>query len=103
MRNVVRSSEVTLLETAPRARGVYETTAENGRTLDCDVMSVGMRETYEAMSHDHHPEYALDIGHWENYQDEDTCLFEGRRYYILRHRIDSNLHMILTIERERQP
>ena len=102
MRNVIRSSEVTLLTAVPVPRGVYDTAYEPERTLPCDVLNVSMREVYEAQSRDHYPEYVLDIGHYTNYNDEDTCVFEGKRYSVLRHNVSGDLHMMLTIERERK-
>lgn len=97
--SVIRTSEVTLLSPAPRARGVYDTAAENRRTVTCEVKNVTRAEAYEAMSHGHSPQWILDIGHYENYQDETSCLFEGKRYTVLRAYVTKNLHMELTIER----
>lgn len=99
MRNVIRSSEVTLLEDVPRARGVYDVGAPNQRTLPCEVQNVTRAEAYEAMSHEHRPQWVLDIGHYDNYRDESSCLFEGKRYTILRSYVRQDLHVELTIER----
>ena len=98
--SAIRSSEVTLLAAAPRARGVYDTGDPNQRTIPCEVKSVSRAELYDAMDHGHNPQWVLDIGHYDNYQDESSCLFEGKRYTILRSWINpKNLHTELTIER----
>ena len=97
--SVIRSSEVTLLSAAPKARGVYDAETGDARVLPCDVLNVSMTESYKAMDIGHNPEYVLDIGHYDNYQGETICLFEGRRYAIIRHYTTKRLHMELTIER----
>lgn len=99
MSTTIRSSEVTLLQAAPKARGVYETGPNGGRTVPCDVKNVSRAEVYEAMNYGHEPRWILDIGHYDNYGEETEVFFEGKRYAVLRAYVTKDLHMELTIER----
>lgn len=97
---MIRSSTVTLLTGAPEPRGVFVTPSEMGREVFCDVMSVGMREVYEAMTHGHRPEWTLTLSDYAEYQGERVCLFEGTRYRILRTYVRPDFAIELTLERE---
>lgn len=96
---MIRSSVVTLIRAIPEAHGIYEQPATETRTVPCDVMSVGRREHYEALSHGIHPEWVLLLGDYAEYQDEMTCEFEGRMYKIVRTYTRGDRRIELTIER----
>ena len=100
---MIRSSVVTLLTGAPEPRGVFTTPREAGREVMCDVLSVGMREVYEAMTHGHRPEWTLVLSDYAEYQGERVCLFEGDRYRILRTYVRQDHRIELTLEREEGP
>lgn len=97
---MIRSSTVTLLAGVPEPRGVFQTPAETGREVFCDVQSVGMREVYEAMTHGHRPEWTLVLSDYAEYQGERVCIFEGTRYRILRTYVRADFAIELTLERE---
>ena len=100
---MIRSSTVTLLSGAPTPRGVFQTPVETEREVFCDVASVGMRETYEAMASGYMPEIKLVLSDYAEWQGERRCLFEGNRYRILRTYIRDDARMELVLEREEAP
>ena len=100
---MIRSSTVTLLAGAPTPRGVFQTPVETEREVFCDVASVGMRETYEAMASGYMPEIKLVLSDYAEWQGERRCLFEGVRYRILRTYIRDDARMELVLEREEAP
>lgn len=97
---MIRSSVVTLLAASPEPRGVFTTPVETGRTVYCNVASVGMRETYEAMASGYAPEIKLVLSDYAEYQGERKCDFEGVRYRILRTYVRDDLAIELVLERE---
>lgn len=100
---MIRSSTVTLLAGVPEPRGVFQTPAETGREVYCDVQSVGMRETYEAMTHGHQPEWTLILSDYSEYQGERRCIFERVPYRIIRTYVRADFAIELTLEREEGP
>ncbi len=97
---MIRSSVVTLLTASPEPRGVFQTPTETPREVYCGVMSVGMKETYEAMASGYAPEIKLVLSDYTEYQGERTCIFEGVRYRILRTYIRNDYCIELVLERE---
>lgn len=96
-----RATVVTLISAVPEAHGIYEPVAPKARTVYCTVRSVGMRETYEAMSHQLSPEWTIELSDPAEYQDEQTVELEGRRYTVIRTYINRHGGVELTIQRER--
>lgn len=96
---MIRSSTVTLLAGAPEPRGVFQLPIETEREVFCDVMSVGMREAYEAMANGHRPDIRLLLSDYAEYQGESECIFEGTRYGILRTYVRDDAGIELTLER----
>lgn len=97
---MIRSSVVTLIAATPEPRGVFDTPVETERTVYCDVMSVGMRETYAAMASGYAPEIKLVLSDYAEYDGERKCRFEGVRYRILRTYIRDDMAIELVLERE---
>ena len=97
---MIRASTVTLLTGTPEPRGVFQTPVETGRDVYCEVMSVGMKETYEAMASGYAPEVKLFLHDYAEYQRERCCIFEGIRYRILRSYIRNDYGIELVLERE---
>ena len=97
---MIRASVVTLIKASPEPRGVFDTPVETERQVYCDVASVGMRETYEAMASGYAPEIKLVLSDYAEYQGERKCLFEGVRYRILRTYVRDDLRIELVLERE---
>lgn len=96
---MIRASVVTLIGETPESAGVHETTVTENRVRYCDVQSVGRRETYDAMSHNLHPEWVLILGDYAEYDGETRCIFEGKRYKVIRTYVRSDSRIELTIER----
>ena len=97
---MIRASTVTLLTGAPEPRGVFQTPVETEREVYCEVMSVGMKETYEAMASGYAPEMKLVLRDYAEYQGERRCIFEGVRYRVLRTYIRNDYGIELVLERE---
>lgn len=79
---------------------MFDTPVETERQVYCDVASVGMRETYEAMASGYAPEIKLVLSDYAEYQGERKCLFEGVRYRILRTYVRDDYQIELVLERE---
>lgn len=89
-----------LISGSPEPRGAFVQPVETLREVMCDVLSVGMREVYEAMSHGHSPEWTLVLSDYAEYQGERTCIFERVRYRIIRTYVRQDHRIELTLERE---
>lgn len=75
---------VTLITESPEARGVHEDHEDAGREVFCTVKSVGMREIYEAMAHNKHPELVFELSQDFEYQDEKRLIYHGKKYDVIR-------------------
>lgn len=95
-----RMSEVILITEDPVAHGVGEVGKEIRRRRSCEVRSVSQTETYIAMGQGMNPEYKLVLPYEADYNDERICIFEGRRYRILRTYIRETNGIELVIQRE---
>lgn len=95
-----RQSACALIAETQGPRGVLEAPTTTERIVCCTVRSVGMREVYEAMSHDLHPEIVLELADYAEWQRERRVLFEGVYYRVLRTYINSHNGIELTLERE---
>lgn len=96
---MIRASVVTLLGEVPEAHGVYETPTQPQRTVACTVQSVYQQEFYNALNHGFTPSLVLVLGNYAEYQDERECIFEEKRYKIIRPYIRSDNKIELTVER----
>ena len=97
---MIRASTVTLISASPDPRGQFVQPVEQLREVMCDVLSVGMREVYEAMTHGHRPEWTLVLSDYAEYQGERVCVFERVRYRIIRTYVRQDHRIELTLERE---
>lgn len=93
---------ITLISDVPEARGRFEAHTEIRRVVYCTVKSVGMRETYEAMSHGLKPEWVFELAHSFEYNGEKECEFQGIRYHIIRTYITEADGIEITVERGNQ-
>ncbi|MBQ1285160.1 MAG: hypothetical protein IIY19_01795 [Lachnospiraceae bacterium] len=96
---MIRASAVTLLGEIPEAHGVYETPERPARLVACTVQSVHASEFYAALNQQLRPECVLVLGNYAEYQDEKECIFEGKRYKIIRPYVRSDNRIELTVER----
>jgi hypothetical protein len=79
-----KADVITLIAEAPEARGVYDNPETTERTVYVTVRSVGMTETYTAMSQGLAPEVRFELAGADDYAGEKTCRYNGRLYDILR-------------------
>ena len=96
---MIRASTVTLISTLPDAHGVYDAPALLEREVACDVVSVSRNEAYAAMNHNLKPAWTLILSDYGEYQDEQTCRFEGNLYRIIRTYTRSDHRIELILER----
>lgn len=96
---MIRASTVTLISTLPDAHGVYDAPALMEREVACDVESVTRIEAYTALNHGLHPSWVLVLSDYAEYDDEQTCRFEGKLYKILRTYTRPDHRIELVIER----
>ena len=73
-----------LIAEDPAAHGVYEEVNETERMVYVTILSVGMTETYTAMSAGLAPDWRFVIREAADYQGEKKCRFRGVMYDIVR-------------------
>lgn len=76
--------ELKLIGENPAAHGVFEQYAPTERTVFCSVRSVGMSESYQALSYGLHPQFVFTLSDYTDYQGEKICEYKGTRYRIVR-------------------
>ncbi|MBQ7886944.1 MAG: phage head-tail adapter protein [Clostridia bacterium] len=81
---MARADVITLIAESPEARGIYDNPETTERTVFVTVRSVGMTETYTAMSQGLRPEVKFELAAPEEYQGEAVCRYHGKLYTILR-------------------
>lgn len=70
---------------------------EARREVFCAVKSVGMRETYEALSVGLKPEFTFILADYYEYENEERVEYEGVEYRVLRtYRNSTQLEMVVT-------
>lgn len=96
---MVRADVLTLISEAPAAHGAFESYTPTERQVYCTVRSVGMRESYEAMSHGLHPEWVFELTHSFEYEGEKKCRFRGIAYNVIRTYVTEADGIEITVER----
>ena len=96
---IIRKSTALFIAETPNAHGIYDAPVETKRELPVTVRSVGMRETYEAMSKGHYPEIVIILEHDFDYQGEKLIELRGVRYDVLRTYLNKYEQLELTLER----
>lgn len=81
---MAKADVITLIAESPKAHGIYDNPNLAERTVFVTVRSVGMTETYTAMSQGLAPEVKFELAAAEEYQGEKICRFHDRLYNILR-------------------
>lgn len=97
---MIRYAELILITEDPTAHGVGEGTKEIRRRRTCEVRSVSQTETYLAMGQGLNPELKVRLAYESDYNDERVCIFEGKRYRILRTYIPETNGIELVLQRE---
>lgn len=71
--------------------------AETNKNVFCAVKSVGMRETYEALSVGLKPEYTFILADYYEYSGQERVKYNGVEYRVLRtYRNSNQLEMVVT-------
>lgn len=99
---MVRADVLTLIADSPAAHGRFDAPTEQRRQVYCTVRSVGMRESYEAMSHGLRPEYVFVLTHSFEYSGEKRCEFHGVTYHVIRTYVNESDGIEITVERGNQ-
>lgn len=102
MRSMVRADVLTLIEEIQGSHGRFEDASEIRREVYCTVRSVGMRESYEALSHGLRPELVFVLTHSFEYHGEKRCEFHGIEYTVLRTYVTEADGIEITVERGNQ-
>lgn len=79
-----RAESIKLVSGVPGNRGVFEPVTETLREVAAESRSVGMQETYTAMSQGLRPSVSFKLALAEDYQNEKELEWNGERYRILR-------------------
>lgn len=95
---MIRADVITLIKEDPTAHGAFDTPALIMREVMCTVASVGMNETYTAMSQGLSPQYRFILALAEDYENERRLIFHGEHYRIIRTYINGD-GIELTAER----
>jgi hypothetical protein len=70
---------------------------ETTRDVFCRTASIGMKEFYEANAHDFYPEMKFILADHLDYEGEQLCEHDGRRYRVLRtYRAGQELEITVT-------
>lgn len=97
---MTRNTTAILYREDPNPRGVFEPPVRVERKVYCTVRSVGMRETYEAMTHGLRPELVLVLAQAFEYRGEDGVTLDGTDYTILRTYETTTDGIELTLQRK---
>lgn len=99
---MVRADVITLIEEIQGAHGRFDEASELRRQVFCTVRSVGMRESYEALSHGLRPEWVFVLTHSFEYQGEKRIEYHGVEYTVLRTYVTDADGIEITVERGNQ-
>lgn len=99
---MVRADVLTLIDEIQGSHGRFDQASETRRQVYCTVRSVGMRESYEALSHGLRPEWVFVLSHSFEYRGEKRCEFHGVEYTVLRTYVTESDGIEITVERGNQ-
>lgn len=92
-----RTGVIKLIGEDPAAHGIFDAPKETERTVYCIIRSVGYSEYYRAMDHDLSPSFVFRLADYAEYKGEKICVFEGKRYRVVRTYVDGTA-IELTVE-----
>lgn len=95
---MMRSGVLYLVAESPETHGVFDPPTETQRMVYCTIKSVGYQEYYRAMENALRPSLVFVLADYAEYQDEKTCVYEGKRYQIIRTYITAQQTIELTVE-----
>jgi len=79
-----RQGVLYLVSETPETHGVFDRPQETRRKVFCTIKSVGYNEYYRAMENSLTPSFVFVLEDYAEYQNEKTCVYEGKRYRIIR-------------------
>ena len=97
---MIRHTTAILYREDPSPRGVFDRPVRQERKVFCTVRSVGMRESYEAMSHGLRPELVITLAQAFEYQGEGGVILDGTDYTVLRTYVTTEDGIELTLQRK---
>ena len=81
---MMRADVITLVSEDPSSHGVYETYTPTNTEVFAEVRSVGMRESYEALSIGLHPEIVFRLSVADDYDDQRQVIWNNVTYKVIR-------------------
>ena len=81
---MMRADVITLVSEDPSSHGVYETYTPTNTEVFAEVRSVGMRESYEALSIGLHPEIVFSLTNEADYDGQRQVIWNNVTYKVVR-------------------
>lgn len=95
---MMRSDVIYLVAEDPAAHGIFDRPEETLRMVYCAVKSVGLQEYYRALEQDLHPTFVFVLRDYAEYKAEKVCVYNGKRYRIVRSYVTPQNSVELTVE-----
>ena len=81
---MMRADVITLVGEDPRSHGLYDDFTPTNTEVFAEVRSVGMRESYEAMSVGMHPEIEFRLNNEADYDGQRQVIWRNVTYKVIR-------------------
>ena len=81
---MMRADVITLVGEDPRSHGLYDTFTPTNTAVFAEVRSVGMKESYEAMSVGLHPESVFRLNNEADYDGQRQVIWRNVTYKVIR-------------------
>lgn len=97
---MIDTAELILVVTNSDASGTEVDSIVSRKGILCSTRSIGMKETYQAMSVERKPEVCLVLENADDYGGEQYAVWKGSNYKILR-TFQKGFSLELTLEKTR--
>lgn len=81
---MMRADVITLVGEDPRSHGLYDSFTPTNTEVFAEVRSVGMKESYEAMSVGLHPEIVFRLNNEADYDGQRQVIWRNVTYKVIR-------------------
>ncbi len=81
---MMRADVITLVGESPSSHGLFDTFTPTNTQVFAEVRSVGMRESYEAMSVGLHPEIVFRLNNEADYDGQRQVIWRNVTYKVIR-------------------
>ena len=81
---MMRADVITLVGEDPRSHGLYDSFTPTNTEVFAEVRSVGMKESYEAMSVGLHPEIVFRLNNEADYDEQRQVIWRNVTYKVIR-------------------